>query len=199
MELRSWCARRSREASMSTPPVTLGNSYPARPQYLHLENGGLEFMVTESLPVLLACLQVGCAEGMGAPLCDLVSGENCSALPRKAARLRLFATPHSLLAGAEPYPRRVPSAAQEAWGLRGCHGPPKVTLCPADEDDLKGRTDGPGRRSSARACLGCSGSLPAEMSSEFSAGLRVLWGGSCFKVGGPSLIQGAASHSCDLV
>ena len=51
---------------MSTPPVTLDNSYPARPQYLHLENGGLECMVTESLPVLLACLQVGCAEGMGA-------------------------------------------------------------------------------------------------------------------------------------
>lgn len=51
----------------ANPACDLGQlSDPAGPQYLHLENGGLEFMVTESLLVLLACLQVGCAEGMGA-------------------------------------------------------------------------------------------------------------------------------------
>lgn len=51
----------------ASPACDLGQlSDPAGPQYLHLKNGGLEFMVTESLLVLLACLQVGCAEGMGA-------------------------------------------------------------------------------------------------------------------------------------
>lgn len=55
------------ESFHANPACDLGQlSYPAGPQYLHLENGGLEFMVTESLLVLLACLQVGCAEGMGA-------------------------------------------------------------------------------------------------------------------------------------
>ena len=46
---------------------------------------------------------------------------------------------------------------------------------------------------------GASGSVPVEMDGSSSLSLRVLWRGSWFKIGGLSLILGAASCSCDLV
>lgn len=75
-----------------------------------------------------------------------------------------------------------------------------VTRCLIDEDDLKGCTAiALDTGANLRACLGCSSSLPAEMSGGFSVGLRVLWEAPAFKIGGLSLISGAASRTlCDL-
>lgn len=85
VELRSQRAWGESGSFHTNPAYDLGQlTYPSGPQYPHLENGGLEFMVSE---VPLSPGPPAGEVSSAHPFCDLASGETVAPFSNKAAGL----------------------------------------------------------------------------------------------------------------